>query len=543
MIVRMVSAALLLLLIVSVSGATASSGANVCYATQDFSLKPAAQNTCISASALSVALDSCGSITPGQTCLGAGSVRSVPGSLPLVGTAIGTENIDSLTSVGGSSLVMLKLRAGLPETAIPVQMVLFGDATMTNSAPGVDPSAPTITVRNGPNNILNLRAIPSTEGEVVGSMSWSEALPADGRTANNSWLHVQSENGAAWVFANLVTVEGDMSTLPVLGGFATEPMQGFTLQTTTISCGGGLLVQSNNDDNARLEINGALLTFANSTLLLHSEAADSLTVTVLNGSVFVNANGREANGRAGMRIVVAPGEAPDVETSYAFASLGSVPLALLSPDVPICVAGVGTTSAPLYNRAGATSAAGELTAEESVTATAQTVIDGVTWLQVGQRWVKQSDVQTVGACEALPQSTSATAGSNSSSSQPADNVSVPASDLVPPERSIWQAHTGVDNLTGVCTAPPIAQCDHLAAVSKNANGTITWLGQEPSPYFLNPTGVNTFSYSGRNQLGNANLSLSVTFTSETTWVGTMTIVYDSDSGCTHTFNYTAERIR
>ena len=45
------------------------------------------------------------------------------------------------------------------------------------------------------------------------------------------------------------------------------------------------------------------------------------------------------------------------------------------------------------------------------------------------------------------------------------------------------------------------------------------------------------------QLNNANLSLTVTFTGAATWVGTMNIVYDSDSGCTHTFNYTADRIR
>jgi hypothetical protein len=519
-----------------------SGSANASVVEQPYSLKPAAQSTCISVNALSVAQESCGSINAGQVCLGAGSVRSAPGSLPLVGTAIGTENIDSLTSVGGSSMVMIKLQAGLPEMANPVQIVLFGDATMTNSAPGVDPEATTVTVRNGPNNILNLRAIPSTEGEIVGSMSWNESLPADGRTANNSWLHVQSAKGAAWVFANLVTVEGEMSTLPVIGGFVTEPMQGFTLQTTTLSCGGGLLVQANNDVNARLEVNGALLTFDKATLLLHSETADTLTVTVLDGDVFVNSGGREANGRAGMQVQVNPGVTPQVETGYAFAVLGSAPLGLLSPDVPICIVGAGVTAAPLYTRAGAVQSSNELTADESLIATAQTTIDGVVWLQVGQRWAKSSDVQTAGACDALPQSTSPTAGGSNASAAPT-NVSVPASDLVPNERSIWQAHTGPDNLTGVCTAPPIAQCDHLAAVSKNADGTITWLGQEPSPYYLQPSGANTYSYSGRNQLGNANLSLSVTFTSETTWVGTMNIVYDNDSGCTHTFNYTAERIR
>jgi hypothetical protein len=116
-------------------------------------------------------------------------------------------------------------------------------------------------------------------------------------------------------------------------------------------------------------------------------------------------------------------------------------------------------------------------------------------------------------------------------------------DLLAEGRSIWQAHTGVDNLSGTCTAPPIAQCDHLAAVTTQLDGTVAWLGQEPLPYTLRPSGDNTFSFSGRNQLNNANLSLTVTFTSPTTWVGTMRLVYDSDAGCAHQFNYTAERIR
>jgi hypothetical protein len=113
-----------------------------------------------------------------------------------------------------------------------------------------------------------------------------------------------------------------------------------------------------------------------------------------------------------------------------------------------------------------------------------------------------------------------------------------AGDLLPDGRSIWNAHTGVDNLTGVCTTPPIAQCDHLAAITPNADGTISWRGQEPEAYTLYPIGDNT--YSGSQFANNTQLTVTITITSPTTWIGSKTTVYGDDPGCTHTFSYTAE---
>jgi hypothetical protein len=57
------------------------------------------------------------------------------------------------------------------------------------------------------------------------------------------------------------------------------------------------------------------------------------------------------------------------------------------------------------------------------------------------------------------------------------------------------------------------------------------------------TGQNSFSFSGRNGLNSANVTFSLTLTSEATWTGTMQYVFDNDPGCTHTFYYTADRIR
>jgi hypothetical protein len=234
------------------------------------------------------------------------------------------------------------------------------------------------------------------------------------------------------------------------------------------------------------------------------------------------------------------GAAPEVVERYPFSTVTSAPLDLLPPESLTCVAGVLADSAPLYSSPGG-EASGELTSDGNATITGQfTAEDGMVWWLVDNAaWVSSADVQTAGVCEAVPEVSASAAQQQVSQPVTSSQSSSFTHDQLPEGRSIWIANTGPDNLAGVCTAPPIAQCDHLAAVTSQPNGTITWLGQEPQPYTLVPTGANSFSYSGRNQLNNANLSLNVTFTSPTTWVGTMVIAYDADQGCTHTFNYTA----
>ncbi|MFN8447549.1 MAG: hypothetical protein U0521_02850 [Anaerolineae bacterium] len=259
-----------------------------------------------------------------------------------------------------------------------------------------------------------------------------------------------------------------------------------------------------------------------------------LSVQVLSGSAEIAANGRSVEANAGVEIRVGDA-APEVVDGPPFSSLASAPLDLLPEAAQSCFASPGNGTAALYSTPGG-QAVGELSADASGIVTGQATVDGQVWLRVGSSWVAQSDVQTAGVCTALPEVSPA---AQQQASQPAQTTSL-ARDLVPAARSIWVAHTGPDNLSGVCTAPPIAQCDHLAAVTPQADGSIAWLGQEPLPYTLRPTGDNTFSFSGRNQLNNADLSLTVTFTGATTWVGTMRLVYDNDPGCTHQFNYTAD---
>jgi hypothetical protein len=86
--------------------------------------------------------------------------------------------------------------------------------------------------------------------------------------------------------------------------------------------------------------------------------------------------------------------------------------------------------------------------------------------------------------------------------------------------------------------PPLPVCPHPVAISPNG-ATLSWRGQEPLPYTLRLTGDNAYTFSGRNNLNNADVNMSLTFTSATTWMMTTTQVFDNDPSCVHTLYYNA----
>ena len=535
MILRIIS--MLLVLTLMVGGVAAEGDSGVCMAAEPVSFSQATQtDTCYPPDVVTAARDACAEIAAGQVCLGAGEVDAA--GLIDVGATTDLAALDNLTSTTGA-VTLLAMQADLPSDQAPLQMVLFGDAAITDAYEGAQSPFPTITVENGPANILNLRAEPSEDAEIVGTMGWNESLVADGRSADNAWFRVQDEDGIAWVFASLVTVvEGDdPNTLAVLDSPITQPFQSLILTTGTEFCGGGLLIQSDSDSLAHLEVNGVFITIARAALLLRASTETDLTLQVLNGSADLQSGGENVLAETGSEVHLVADAAPEVIERYPFSTLTSSPIDLLPPESLTCVAGVSSGAATLYRTPGG-EASGELPAEGNATITGYfTAEDGtIWWLVNNSAWVAGNDVETAGVCEAVAEVAADAAQQQISQPVPQNNTSF-ANDQVPPGRTIWIASTGPDNLTGVCNAPPIAQCDHLAAVTLNPDGTVSWLGQEPQPYILYPIGDNT--YTGTMSANGAHLTVTVTFTSPTSWTGNKVTVYDSDPGCTHTFSYTA----
>lgn len=64
---------------------------------------------------------------------------------------------------------------------------------------------------------LNARRTPDTNGELVALLENSSSLSFTGRTADSTWLRTALENGdTVWVFAEFITIAGDVATLPVV---------------------------------------------------------------------------------------------------------------------------------------------------------------------------------------------------------------------------------------------------------------------------------------------------------------------------------------
>ena len=246
MVLRILSVLLIGALLVS--GVSADSGMNACLApnAQDATPEASAQaNACIAPDAIAAAQTACENSQVGQVCLGAGEIQTTPAQgLAVVGAATDLSAMESLSGTSGS-FALLKLLADLPDGAAPMELVLFGDASIRNAYTAPPQPLPTVTLQNAGFNILNLRATPSLSGTVVGTMMPNDELTADGRSSDGTWLRVQREQGTAWIYASLVTVkEGDDATLLISADSPiTQPFQSLTLESAAESCGAGLLVE------------------------------------------------------------------------------------------------------------------------------------------------------------------------------------------------------------------------------------------------------------------------------------------------------------
>src|SRR5579871_4422134 len=217
MALRIISIFLLCSLIVT--GIASGNESIVCNASSNFTPasllqteSPTAESTAttcapVAPDVLTAAQTACANVAAGQACLGAGSVQTTPAdSLASAGATADLAKLTTLTGTDGT-LALIKTQADLPTADQPVEMVLFGAASITNAATPLPTTLPTITVVNGPANILNLRSTPDSTASVITTMKWGQSLTADGISADGMWYRVQTDKGAAWVSASLVKVK------------------------------------------------------------------------------------------------------------------------------------------------------------------------------------------------------------------------------------------------------------------------------------------------------------------------------------------------
>lgn len=505
-------------------------------------------NTCenLLVQAIQSVQDICSNLEPGNACTPSGDT-------------IALDDMDTLeTSV-------LNLEANQWDSALikiatsgqPIAMALFGGAQVTYSAPETAvPTEQPLTVSNKSGYNVNLRQGPGKDFELAGFFGWDKTSTVDGRSADNDWLRLQTDDGFAWIASDLVSLQGDINNLPVLSGDA-SPMQQFTLRTPDESadCGAGaagLLVSRTGSDNVGLQVNGTNLTFDTATLLLQAKPNANLEIYVIEGETAVDADGEHITAQEGETAEIALGginglqaaAAPLVKPSYPFTTMIGIPLLLVSDESLACTAGLSDDIATvsLFEQPNNDAAiTGLLLLDAHYTVSGMVTDDqGNNWWKLDQGYVRQDTVQVTGACDVVAEisGTSSVVSADNMSTNTGATSTMFASDIVPVGDTIWSADPGQDILSGTCLMPPLPVCPHPVAITPNG-GTLSWRGQEPLPYTLRLTGDNAYSFSGRNNLNNADVNMSLTFTSATTWMMTTTQVFDNDSACVHTLYYNA----
>lgn len=185
-------------------------------------------------------------------------------------------------------------------------------------------------------NNINLRAEPSTYSAIVGGLENGEAVLVLGRNEAGDWLRLEDDGETAWVFARLVNVDGDISTLTV-GDTVPSTLNaasGFLLTTGTAcedSANTGLLLQSPLNEPRRVIVNGLPINF-NGTVLL--KVVDDVT-RVLN----IDFNSAVTVGGAAIEIL--SGNVMDIRANgnatpavaYKFEDVQGLPLDLLPVQV------------------------------------------------------------------------------------------------------------------------------------------------------------------------------------------------------------------
>jgi uncharacterized protein YraI len=327
------------------------------------------------------------------------------------------------TDEGTWGLVLLHLNAGeLPEQT--ATLWAFGDVELGNAV-----DSETITLEITVANNINIRSGPSADSSIVGGLQAGETIVADGRLEDSSWLRVvlpDSEDGAGWVFAELVSTSGDISTLPVRDSNTLQlnPMQAISLQTSTAASTcveappSGILAQSQEEAQATILVNDVELQLSG-TIFLQTPAGESLSVSVIEGSLRVRALDGIQVVPAGAQLSVPLDGPPNSPEPYDEDLLQTLPLGLLDRPVtlisaltPEQIAEQSVCTVTALNDSNLRGGPGTAYAVESRLPEGQSAIpvgqatgtDDLLWWQLSEtEWIRTDLVSIVGNCANIPE--------------------------------------------------------------------------------------------------------------------------------------------
>lgn len=385
--------------------------------------------------ALQIVGSACAEIGQNEACYGHFPVTSqlqtdASGQFEADGDLIDIPQLQSLVTEpadpesGAWGIALLLVEADSQSSAsVPITFVLFGDVEL-NSQDSVASDPLTCSITNSANQNINLRATPSTDAEIVGTLSAEETAVVDARNESSDWLRIQQGDSPAWVYAPLITADCNISTLGVPDENGDVVSSGstpaFSLETGhAAACNtlpDGLLVRSPEGRRARVVINGVDLVFS-SVGFLTAQPNQDLTLDVLEGQVEVTADGQTETVTANMSTTVplngltpsGPPSSPqssDEQSSLVIPALTDATAMLDESGIGNPACAVSTDSAVNLRGGPGTdyALAGQfdLDTEIGVSGTA-TGTDGAQWWQLDSgSWVRANLVAASGRCEDIP---------------------------------------------------------------------------------------------------------------------------------------------
>ena len=184
-------------------------------------------------------------------------------------------------------VAVMNVQANLPNS-LPgqgVRLILFGDVQLENAVPADQAVLPATPVDVVVNTSANIRSGPSTRTNVIGNAAPGTALPADGVNPAGDWVRVDAgDSGIGWIFRELITPAGDLSTLPTISEESRTPMQAFQFRTGLgpLSCSeapSALVLQGPEGVKVNITANGVDISLG-STIVLQTDDTNMYLMTV-----------------------------------------------------------------------------------------------------------------------------------------------------------------------------------------------------------------------------------------------------------------------
>ena len=281
----------------------------------------------------------------------------------LPGDTVNAVDVQSLrlsgmdTTTGQWGVVMMEIEADLVDDTSDVsdqdvQIILFGDVELEDATRFLQVTA---------TETINIRTIPSTDGDIISSLAQGETIVVNGQSEDGTWLRVRlsdESNNLGWVSTTFITVDGDLSALEVIpdeltnSEFADDlavygPMQAFYFQSgiNDAPCAeapnSGILIQTPEGVASVSIWMDEVVIQMDDTAFLQAEAGGNLTVNVISGTAQVEALGETSIALEGMAIEVPLDDdlgaidVPSDPQAIDLDTIQSIPIDLLDNEVTI----------------------------------------------------------------------------------------------------------------------------------------------------------------------------------------------------------------